>query len=615
MDNPPAAGAARRRARRRLMWPAALLACWGLAAAVNHAPAQTGMLDPAGCADGTYVADPAANPGLAADCRTLAEMRNQWLAHADNARLPADHLLRAWGRGEAADITDWPGVRVSGEGRVDQLFFTNAGIGGPLPPEIGRLDGLASLRIGGNDFTGRLPARLGDLENLEELFAWGSSLEGPLPPELGRLASLKLMSLFGNDFTGSIPAEWDGMRNLTALSLRDNRLTGPIPESLGGLSELTLLWLERNQLSGPLPAGLGRLSKLGSLRLGGNRLSGSIPAEWGGLAGLTELWIYQNDLSGPLPPELEALSQLESLLLYGNRLSGPVPAEWGGLSNLRELDLSDNRLSGPLPASLGSLTRLTALRASGNRLSGPIPESLGGLGNLEWLYLQNNRLRGPVPEEVSRLRLAELRLDGNLLTGPVPSAPPGVCRGEFAGRFCDEDGSVHEEAVETIAGRGLMLGCEADRFCPGLAVARRHMAAFLYRAYEWWRDFPQIEVPPTELADVPEDAWYGRFARWAAANGVMEAPGGMFRPNGAVTRAEAARMLMAAFDHLQPAGEGEAAAFADLAGRDGEEARAAEGLYAAGVTSGCQAAPRRFCPDRPLTRAQLASFFYRALPT
>lgn len=615
MDNPASAGTARRRTRSRWLWPAAIFACWGLlAAGGGSAPAQTGSLDPAGCADGTFAVDPSANPGLAADCRILAEMRNLWLAHADNARLPADHLLRAWGRGETADITDWPGVRVSGEGRVDRLFFTNAGIGGPLPPEMGRLDGLVSLRIGGNDFTGPLPAQLGDLENLEELFVWGANLEGPLPPRLGRLANVKLASFFGNNFTGSIPAEWAGLRSVTALSLRDNQLSGPIPEELGGLSELTLLWLERNQLSGPLPAGLGRLSKLGSLRLGGNNFTGSIPAEWGGMAGMTELWIYQNDLSGPLPAELGSLTRLESLLLYGNRLSGSIPAEWGGLSSLRELDLSSNTLSGPLPAELGSLSRLTSLRASDNRLSGPIPGWLAGLGNLEWLYLQNNRLSGPVPEEAFLPRAAELRLDGNLLTGPVPPAPPGACRGEHAGRFCDEDGSVHEAAVETIAGRGLMLGCEADRFCPGLAVPRRHMAAFLYRAYEWWKDFPQIEVPPVELSDVPEDAWYGRFARWAADIGAMDAPDGRFRPDGAVTRAEAALMLTAVFDHLQPAEKG-ASAFADLAGADGEEARAAEGLYAAGVASGCRAAPRLFCPHRPLTRAQLASFLNRALPT
>lgn len=611
----PAPGAARTRTRSRWLWPAALLACWGLAAGGSSAPAQTGPLDPAGCADGTYVADPDARPGLVADCRTLTEMGNQWLAHADNARLPADHLLRAWGRGETTDITGWPGVRVSGEGRVDQLLFTNAGIGGPLPPEIVRLDGLVSLRIGGNDFTGPLPAQIGDLQNLEELFVWGSNLEGSIPPRLGRLANLKLASLFGNDFTGSIPAELGSLRNLTALSLRDNRLTGPIPESLGGLSELTLLWLERNQLSGPLPAELARLSKMSSLRLGGNRLTGPLPASWGGLAGLTELWIYQNDLTGPLPAEWSALTRLESLLLYGNRLTGSLPAGWSGLSELRELDLSSNTLSGPLPAEWGALSRLTSLRASDNRLTGPLPESLAGLGNLEWLYLQNNRLRGPLPEESFRLRLAELRLDGNLMTGPAPPPPPGACRGEYAGRFCDEDGSVHEAAVETLAGRGLMLGCEADRFCPGLAIPRRHMAAFLYRADQWWRDFPPTEDIALELTDVPEDAWYGRFARWAAANGVMDAPDGRFRPDGTVTRAEAALMLTAAFDHLQPAGETAPAAFADLAGTDGEQARAAEGLLAAGVTSGCQAAPRLFCPHRPVTRAQLASLLYRALPT
>ncbi len=580
-----------------------------------------GLLDAAGCADGTYVtdaaegADAAANAGLISDCRTLVEMRNYWLSHPDNADLPADHLLRAWGRGETAHLADWPGVRLGG-GRVDQLFFTGAGIGGELPPEIGRLTGLVNLRLGGNEFTGRLPVQLGELENLEELFVWGANLQSPIPAELGRLVNLQFLSIFGNDFAGTIPEELGDLRSLRALSIRDNRLTGSIPSRLGRLSNLTLLWLERNRLSGPVPPELGRLTKLNSLRLGSNNLSGGIPDSLGGLGDLTELWLYDNRLSGGVPASLGGLGDLQSLLLHNNNLTGPVPSGLGGLSQAGEIDLSGNMLSGPVPPELGSLPRLTALRLSGNTLTGPVPPELGGLDALEWLYLQDNRLTGPVPEAVLRLDVTEMRLEGNQLTGPLPAVPAAVCRGEFAGRFCDEDGGAHEEAIETVAGRGLILGCEADRFCPDLPVTRRHMAAFLFGAYRWWKDFPGIEVEPAELPDVPEGAWYRTSAEWAVTNGVMSVVGGRFNPGGAVTRAEAARMLVAAFDHLQPAPEPQGqGAFADLVGWEPAQAQAAEGLYEAGVTLGCSTGPRRFCPARPLTRAQLASLLFRALPT
>lgn len=613
-------GATGRGAGGRFLRAAVLVAaCWGLifgsmpVAGQPAEPGEPGDLDAAGCADGTYVTDPSANPGLTSDCRTLAAMRNYWLSHPDNADLPADHLLRAWGRGETMNLADWPGVRL-GDGRVDQLFFTGAGIGGAVPPEIGQLTGLVNLRVGGNEFTGRMPAQLGELENLVELFMWGANLEGPVPAELGRLANLEFLSIFGNDFTGSIPAELGDMRSLLALSIRDNRLTGPIPPELGRLSELTLLWLERNRLSGPVPSELGNLTRLDSLRLGSNQLSGEIPASLGGLGDLTELWLYGNRLSGEIPASLGGLAGLRSLFLHDNQLTGAIPAGLGGLANLGELDLSDNSLTGPIPQELGSLPRLTALRLSGNRLSGPVPPQLGGLGALEWLYLQDNRLSGPVPEEVAGLGVTEMRLEGNLLTGPVPAAPPGVCRGEFAGRFCDEDGGAHEEAIETVAGRGLILGCEADRFCPDLPVTRRHMAAFLFGAYRWWKDFPEIEVEAAELADVPEGAWYQESARWAVTNEVMPLTDGNFNPGETVNRAAAAQMLTAAFEHLQPAPSAEGV-FADMNERDPGQVRAAEGLYEAEVTLGCATEPLRFCPARPLTRAQLATLLFRALPT
>ena len=612
----------RRGRLRRAAVLAAAAACAGLALGAGPGAGQTaepgdGLLDAAGCADGTFLAeaDGGADTGLISDCRTLVEMRNYWLSHPDNADLPADHLLRAWGRGETENLADWPGVRLGG-GRVDQLFFTGAGIGGVIPPEIGRLTGLVNLRLGGNEFTGRLPVQLGELENLEELFVWGANLQSPIPAELGRLVNLQFLSIFGNDFAGTIPEELGDLRSLRALSIRDNRLTGSIPSRLGRLSNLTLLWLERNRLSGPVPPELGRLTRLTSLRLGTNNLSGGIPDSLGGLGDLTELWLYDNRLSGGVPASLGDLAGLQSLLLHNNNLTGPVPAGLSDLAQAGEIDLSGNMLSGPIPPELGSLPRLTALRLSGNMLSGPVPPELGGLDALEWLYLQDNQLAGPVPEAVLRLDVTEMRLEGNQLTGPLPAAPAAVCRGEFAGRFCDEDGGAHEEAVETVAGRGLILGCEADRFCPDLPVTRRHMAAFLFGAYRWWKDFPEIEVEPAELPDVPEGAWYRTSAEWAVTNGVMSVAEGRFNPGDTVTRAEAARMLVAAFEHLQPAPETQGqGAFADLAGWEPAQAQAAEGLYEAGVTLGCSTEPRRFCPARPLTRAQLASLLFRALPT
>jgi hypothetical protein len=48
--------------------------------------------------------------------------------------------------------------------------------------------------------------------------------------------------------------------------------------------------------------------------------------------------------------------------------------------------------------------------------------------------------------------------------------------------FTDDDGLVHEAAINRIAAAGITQGCSETRFCPGGRVKRAQMAAFLYRA-------------------------------------------------------------------------------------------------------------------------------------
>ena len=44
----------------------------------------------------------------------------------------------------------------------------------------------------------------------------------------------------------------------------------------------------------------------------------------------------------------------------------------------------------------------------------------------------------------------------------------------------------------------------------------------------------------------------------------------------------------------------------------GVHAAAIEALHGAQITVGCAREPLRYCPDRPVTRAQMAAFLYRA---
>lgn len=48
--------------------------------------------------------------------------------------------------------------------------------------------------------------------------------------------------------------------------------------------------------------------------------------------------------------------------------------------------------------------------------------------------------------------------------------------------FTDDNGSVHEGAINRIAAAGITTGCGSGRYCPGAKVSREQMAAFLRRA-------------------------------------------------------------------------------------------------------------------------------------
>ena len=213
---------------------------------------------------------------------------------------------------------------------------------------------------------------------------WANNMNWLTDVPLGRWHGVKTdntgrvtgLHLDWNRLSGKIPAELGNLTNLESLSLSVNQLSGEIPGELGSLSNLATLSLEANQLSGEIPAGLGNMTNLTRLYLINNQLSGEMPEELGNL-NLT-------NLAAPSTSYRRNLANLE-LDFSENPISGEIPAELGNLTNLRSLRFKGNRLSGEIPAELGSMTSLEALFLSHNRLSGEIPEELGNLTNLAGL--------------------------------------------------------------------------------------------------------------------------------------------------------------------------------------------------------------------------------------
>lgn len=50
--------------------------------------------------------------------------------------------------------------------------------------------------------------------------------------------------------------------------------------------------------------------------------------------------------------------------------------------------------------------------------------------------------------------------------------------------FWDDDGNIHEDAINRLAAAGVVSGCGDGRYCPAASVTREQMAAFLHRAFD-----------------------------------------------------------------------------------------------------------------------------------
>jgi hypothetical protein len=141
-------------------------------------------------------------------------------------------------------------------------------LGPGLPPEIGLLSSLTSLKL----FT----------------LEWQGNIADMLPPQLAH-TPLNTIFLHRNELTGSIPSSIGSIRNLANINLISNAITGTLPTELGMLQRLQYLTLYDNKLTGPLPSELGLVTTLESILIDHTDMTGTVPAEICALPALRSL--------------------------------------------------------------------------------------------------------------------------------------------------------------------------------------------------------------------------------------------------------------------------------------------------------------------------------------
>lgn len=108
-----------------------------------------------------------------------------------------------------------------------------------------------------------------------------AGLSGPLVPQLRRLTNLRYLSVYNNSPSGSIPRKIGNLKKLIRLDLYNNQLSGALPASIGSLKSLEFMRVNNNNLTGPIPRKVIQLIINGNLRIlnvSNNSLAGTMKA-------------------------------------------------------------------------------------------------------------------------------------------------------------------------------------------------------------------------------------------------------------------------------------------------------------------------------------------------
>jgi len=193
---------------------------------------------------------------------------------------------------------------------------------------------------------------------------------------------------------------------------------------------------------------------------------------------------------------------------------------------------------------------------------------------------------------------------------PVSSPTKGSSTGGVTTTFADVPSSYWAYSlIERLYAAGITAECSTNplSYCPENSVAQAEMAIFLEKGMRG-----SAYTPPAGtglvFADVPISYWAVNWIEKSFADGITAGcGGGNYCPENPVTRAEMAVFLLKAKHGAAYTPPAAAGIFSDVP-TDYWSAPWIEQLYAEGITSGCSLTPLSYCPERSVTRAEMAVF-------
>jgi len=132
--------------------------------------------------------------------------------------------------------------------KLTSFLVKNNDLSGVIPASIGQLKNLEDLVLSDNTFHGQLPSEINGLASLKSFFLdahnrGGAGISGPLL-SFSSMPKLRDLLLGGNSFTGTVPASLlSGVDDLSAvitIDIESNHLTGAIPSTLSAFESLNI---------------------------------------------------------------------------------------------------------------------------------------------------------------------------------------------------------------------------------------------------------------------------------------------------------------------------------------------------------------------------------------
>ena len=175
--------------------------------------------------------------------------------------------------------------------------------------------------------------------------------------------------------------------------------------------------------------------------------------------------------------------------------------------------------------------------------------------------------------------------------------------------FTDVTGHKNQDAIEILAGKGVINGMGNGTFAPNQTMTRAQFCTIVVKA---------LGLTPkanNRFADVHSKAWYAGYVGTASDKGIVNGVGNSkFNPNGTITRQEAATMVARAAKQLGVDTTVEDADEILLLFSDGKQVASwAKDAIAFCYAEGVLAEESRIQPSKAILRCEIAQMLYNLL--